>query len=202
MLMNLYTFAKTVKKRLPHRVSYGIVSLLADFDALLRQAQTQSTVTSYYERYDIHRSFSFGHSTELYGGGGFDFDQGSYIGNYGRLKSAPGETISIGENTAISHYVFMYTINRRADQDLSKGKEELSGPIHIGDDCWIGAFVFITEDVTIGDGAVVGANSVVIKSLPPHSICAGTPARVVSFKSHLSEERRAELQDEFEDVIK
>jgi acetyltransferase-like isoleucine patch superfamily enzyme len=174
---------------------------LADFDTLLREAQTQSTVTAYYEKYDIHESFSFGHSTELFGGGEFDFDEGSYIGNHGRLKSAPGETISIGENTAISHYVFIYTINRRADQDLSKGKDELSGPIHIGDDCWIGASVFITEDVTIGDGTVVGANSVVNKSLPPHSICAGTPAKVIKFKSHLSEERRNQLRTEYEELI-
>lgn len=200
--MGLYSFVKKVRKIIPDRISHSIISLLADFDTLLQEAQTQSTVSSYYDAYDIHESFSFGHSTELFGGGEFDLDEGSYIGNHGRLKSAPGETISIGENTAISHYVFMYTINRRADQDLSKGKEEVSGSIRIGDNCWIGAFVFITENVTIGDGTVVGANSVVTKSLPPHSICAGTPAKVIKFKSHLSEERRAELLDEFEDMIK
>ena len=49
----------------------------------------------------------------------------------------------------------------------------------IGNDVWIGAGAHILRGVTIGDGAVVGANSVVTKDIPPYEIWAGVPARFV-----------------------
>jgi acetyltransferase-like isoleucine patch superfamily enzyme len=49
----------------------------------------------------------------------------------------------------------------------------------IGNDVWLGARVFVAAGVTIGDGCVVSAGSVVTRSLPPNSIAAGFPARVV-----------------------
>ena len=49
----------------------------------------------------------------------------------------------------------------------------------IGNDVWLGARVFVAAGVEIGDGCVVSAGSVVTRSLPPHSIAAGFPARVV-----------------------
>ncbi len=51
-------------------------------------------------------------------------------------------------------------------------------PIRIGRGCWIGQNVVILPGVTIGEFAIVGANSVVTRSIPPRSIAAGTPARV------------------------
>jgi acetyltransferase-like isoleucine patch superfamily enzyme len=53
------------------------------------------------------------------------------------------------------------------------------GPTRIGDNVWCGANVVITSGVTIGERAVIGANSVVTKDIPAHSIAAGVPARVV-----------------------
>ena len=50
----------------------------------------------------------------------------------------------------------------------------------IGDDVWIGANAIITAGVEIGDGAVVGAGSVVRRSVPAGAIVAGNPARVAS----------------------
>lgn len=51
-------------------------------------------------------------------------------------------------------------------------------PITIGNDVWIGHGAFILPGVTIGDGAVVGAMSVVTRDVPPYAIVAGNPARV------------------------
>lgn len=51
--------------------------------------------------------------------------------------------------------------------------------IRIGNDVWLGARVVITAGVTIGDGCIVGAGAVVTKDLPPGSIAAGVPARVI-----------------------
>ncbi len=53
------------------------------------------------------------------------------------------------------------------------------GPTRIGDNVWCGAHVVITSGVTIGERSVIGANSVVTSDIPPFSIAAGTPARVL-----------------------
>jgi acetyltransferase-like isoleucine patch superfamily enzyme len=53
-------------------------------------------------------------------------------------------------------------------------------PVTIGDDCWIGAHVAIMPGITIGRGAVVGANAVVTKDVKPYTVVAGVPARQIS----------------------
>lgn len=54
-----------------------------------------------------------------------------------------------------------------------------SKPIDIGDNVWIGYRAMILKGVTIGEGAIVAANSVVTKDVPPHSIVAGNPAKII-----------------------
>jgi acetyltransferase-like isoleucine patch superfamily enzyme len=54
-----------------------------------------------------------------------------------------------------------------------------NGPTRIGDTVWCGANVVITSGVTVGERCVIGANSVVTRDLPPYSIAAGAPARVL-----------------------
>lgn len=53
------------------------------------------------------------------------------------------------------------------------------GGVSIGDNVWIGSNACIMSNVTIGDGAIVGANSVVTKDVPPYSIVAGAPAKII-----------------------
>ena len=53
------------------------------------------------------------------------------------------------------------------------------GPTRIGDNVWCGANVVVTSGVTIGERCVIGANSVVTTDIPPFSIAAGAPARVI-----------------------
>lgn len=50
-------------------------------------------------------------------------------------------------------------------------------PIHIGDNAWLGAEVFVGPGVTIGELAVIGARSVVVKDQPARMVCAGHPCR-------------------------
>ncbi len=60
-------------------------------------------------------------------------------------------------------------------------------PVIIGNDVWIGANVVIMNGVTIGHGAIIGATSVVTKDVPPYTIVAGSPARVIKsrFEDHI-----------------
>ena len=64
-----------------------------------------------------------------------------------------------------------------ADQhDLDADRKEQIEPVTIGDHCWISSDVTVLRGVEIGEQSVVGARSVVAKSIPPHSLAIGSPA--------------------------
>lgn len=52
----------------------------------------------------------------------------------------------------------------------------------IGNDVWIGSNVNILQGLTIGDGAIIGANSLVTKDVPPYAIVGGNPARIIKMR--------------------
>jgi acetyltransferase-like isoleucine patch superfamily enzyme len=88
--------------------------------------------------------------------------------------------ISIDDYTIIGEFVSI----RDANHGLQRGKPmryqpHTSGKIQIGRDVWIGRGSCILSGVTIGEGAVIGANSVVTKDVPDFGIAAGVPARVI-----------------------
>jgi acetyltransferase-like isoleucine patch superfamily enzyme len=66
------------------------------------------------------------------------------------------------------------------------------GPTRIGDDVWLGANVVVTSGVTIGRRSVIGANSVVTEDVPPFSIAAGAPARVLRTITYADREPAAD----------
>jgi NDP-sugar pyrophosphorylase family protein len=63
-----------------------------------------------------------------------------------------------------------------------KGHPKTKGDVIIGNDVWIGAEAIIMSGVNIGDGAVIGARTVVTKDVPAYAISAGNPARVVKMR--------------------
>ena len=88
--------------------------------------------------------------------------------------------IRIGDMTMIAANCVVVTANH--DSEL-RGTDALNAVIcqevNIGSNCWLGAGVIILPGVTIGDGVVVGAGSVVVKDLPPETVCIGSPAKPV-----------------------
>ncbi len=54
--------------------------------------------------------------------------------------------------------------------------------IVVGDDVWLGYGAIILPGVTIGDGAIIGAGTVVTKDVPPYAIVGGNPAKVIRFR--------------------
>ena len=61
---------------------------------------------------------------------------------------------------------------------LPPGSGEIR-PVRICKNAWIGNHIYILKGVTIGEGAIIGAGSVVVTDIPPHSVAIGNPARVV-----------------------
>lgn len=88
------------------------------------------------------------------------------IGNHVNL--AQGITI-----TALNHN-FKNADKRIDEQGIS------TAPVTIGDDIWIGANAVVLPGVTIGDHSVVAAGAVVTKDVPPRSLVAGVPARIIN----------------------
>jgi acetyltransferase-like isoleucine patch superfamily enzyme len=62
--------------------------------------------------------------------------------------------------------------------DLPPSPEEIK-PVRVCRNAWIGHNVFVLKGVTIGEGAIIGVNSVVLSDIPPYSVAIGNPARVI-----------------------
>lgn len=84
--------------------------------------------------------------------------------------------VVIGPNSVISQGCFLCT----ASHDIGSSRLTLvSRDIKIGEWCWVAADAFVCPGVTIGDGSVVGARSVVTKDVKPWAVVAGNPAKFI-----------------------
>lgn len=87
--------------------------------------------------------------------------------------------ISIGRDVLFGPGVHIYTVNHPMDATLRRSGVEIGKPVVIEDDVWVGGASVICPGVTIGARTVVGAGSVVTRSLPPDVFAAGNPCRVI-----------------------
>ena len=85
--------------------------------------------------------------------------------------------ITIGDDVLIGPQTIIATLNHDPDPDKRGGM--FAKPVVISNKVWLGARVTICPDVTIGEGAIVGAGAVVTKDVPPRTVVAGVPAKVI-----------------------
>lgn len=87
--------------------------------------------------------------------------------------------IRIGNNVLIGPNTQFYTPTHSLDYQSRRRWETFCKPIVVEDDVWIGGHTVICQGVTIGARSVVAANSTVIKDVPPDTLVAGSPARII-----------------------
>lgn len=101
------------------------------------------------------------------------------IGNYCSIAHNVSFLINIDHNY---EYVSTYPITKICSTWKHACLELNKGQIIIGNDVWIGRSATILDGVCIGNGAIVAANSVVTKNVPPYAIVAGNPAKIVKYR--------------------
>jgi acetyltransferase-like isoleucine patch superfamily enzyme len=138
-------------------------------------------------------SYISGELKTLYYGGKITIGEKSYIGISSRIWS--GEKIEIGNNVLISHNVHIIDTNSHETNHLERaeffvhsiktgGNYFLKGsvqtaPIIIKDYVWINFNAIILKGVTIGQGSIIAAGSVVTKDVPPFVVVGDNPAKVI-----------------------
>lgn len=93
-----------------------------------------------------------------------------------------GDNCNFGPNVTIVTPVHPMVASERRAMRTAEGEIKslcYAKPVHIGSDCWFGASVTVCPGVTIGDGCVIGAGSVVTRDIPANSFAAGVPCRVI-----------------------
>jgi acetyltransferase-like isoleucine patch superfamily enzyme len=101
--------------------------------------------------------------------------------NIGTMVAAQ-DRVTIGDHTMFANGCFVSdAAHRYDDPDVPVTWQGFTskGPTSIGSNCWFGANCVVNTGVTIGDRCVIGANSVVTRDVPPGTIAAGAPAKVI-----------------------
>ena len=96
---------------------------------------------------------------------------------------AAQERIEIGDHVMFANGCFVGDAAHRFDdpeKPVTWQGFTSKGPVRIGSNCWFGVNCVVTSGVTIGERCVIGANSVVTEELPPRTIAAGIPAKVIN----------------------
>ncbi len=148
---------------------------------VVQPATDESRLTANYlsnDAYQIGRH-TYGHPKV------YDWEEGTklIIGDYTSI--AEGVTILLGGNHRtdwVTTYPFPALKQLWPEAEAITGHPSSKGNIVIGNDVWIGFGATILSGVTIGDGAVIAAGSLVIKDVPPYAIAGGVPAQLLKYR--------------------
>lgn len=149
-------------------------------------------------KYNLKEKIQVGKKSRITGdlilvgnGGEIKIGDYCYIGAHSKIWSA--EKITIGDRVLISHNVNIHdnishslnAVERHEDfvcfveNTIPKTYNLRAQEIIIEDDAWIGFNATVMKGVTIGKGAIVGANTMITKDVPPYAVVVGNPAKVI-----------------------
>jgi acetyltransferase-like isoleucine patch superfamily enzyme len=106
-----------------------------------------------------------------------------------------GRGVVLGGGCKLSGGIFQIERSAAASAEASgmSAREQIRatrGPIRIGDRCLVGMGAMFLDGVEIGEGAVIGAGSVMVHSVPAHAVAAGVPGRLLRLRGHASAEKK------------
>ncbi len=113
------------------------------------------------------------------------FGAHTWIGPYNNFRTSGAGTIRLGSRCYVSQFCTFVSHNHgtRRDTPMQLQEHDQSrSDVIVGDDVWFGVGTAVLPGVTIGEGAVIGAGSVVNQSVPPYEIWAGAPARKIGVR--------------------
>jgi len=131
-----------------------------------------------FNKFDLGHNSTIEDFTTINNGVGDVFIGNNTLVGIGNVLIGP---LTIGNNIIIAQYVVMSGLNHDYESiDLPISAQTINKrQITIDDDCWIGANVVITSGVKVGKHCVIAAGSIVTRDVPPFSIAAGNPARII-----------------------
>lgn len=108
----------------------------------------------------------------------FCLNTGKFCSIGGGVMTAIG-THPVNENISTSPSFFSKSSTNGLEFVNSQYFEEQTGPVTLGNDVWVGNGAILIGGITVGDGAIIGAGSVVTKDCEPYGVYAGCPARLI-----------------------
>ncbi len=107
---------------------------------------------------------------------------------------AQGVGIGLGEHPAktfvSTHPVFFSPHKQCGYSFTNQSHFQEMGENIIGNDVWIGLNAIIMNNITVADGAIIGAGAIVTKDVPPYAVVAGSPAKIIKFRFNEDEIER------------
>jgi virginiamycin A acetyltransferase len=200
----------SVLSKLRNRILNRVVYLLERHNRINLKPGSSIHATVKMQGVRIDGSVEIGEACRILGGVRLYGESKISVGRYTSINGPNTDiisrinTVNIGSFCSIARNVSIQEFNHRYDglttyyihrhvfrENPTKGIYS-NGAIEIGNDVWIGTQCVIMSGAKIGNGAVVGANSVVVGEIPPYAIVAGSPAKVLKFR--FSESRIIEIE--------
>ena len=167
------TFGCNVVLRHPHKIRIGDDVVIDDGCCLDAKGEDNNGI-------DIGAGVFIGRGTILSCKNG-DIEIGARANIGFNCEIFSGARVRLGSDTLLAAYTYLVGGDHNHDRtDIPVLQQErVARGIEVGDNVWLGAHVVVADGVTIGRDAIVGAGAVVRRRIPPFSVAAGVPARVI-----------------------
>ncbi len=158
-----------------HKFSQEALKITSEINCKYNSPEKIRELFSKLTESDIDKSFGLFPPFYTDCGKNIKIGKNVFINSCCRFQDQGG--IEIGDGSLIGHNTTIATLNH--DFNPAKRQNLMPNAVKIGKNVWIGSDCTILPGVEIGDGAIVGAGSVVTKSVPENTIVAGNPAKVI-----------------------